>query len=253
MVSTPPRTNAGLALDARGLRIVRVVDGRAPRILLDVDRLAIPAQAHAAIVGPAGSGKSRLLRVLAGSERPARGIVQWGAIDIAAMEPLAAARWQRETVGVVGARAPTLRRLSARQRLMLPARLAAMRVPRALRERANALLEEVGVASAAHVAALGPADARCVEIARALLRSPAIVVADEPTRDLDESEAARIESAMRRRCAAIGATLVVTTRDPALASRFDLRYDVQRLTLRRASTQPQLSREAGMLDARAGY
>jgi putative ABC transport system ATP-binding protein len=242
MVGTPPRTNAGLPLDARGLRIVRVADGRAPRVLLDVEHLAIPSQAHAAVVGPAGSGKSRLLRVLAGSERPARGIVLWGAIDIAAMEPLAVARWQRETVGIVGARAPTLHRLSARQSLVLPARVATMRMPRMLRERASALLADVGVPSDARAAALGPADARCVEIARALLRSPAIVVADEPTHDLDESQAARVESTLRRLCAAIGATLVVTTRDPALASRFDLRYDVQRLSLQRVPAgQPPVS------------
>ena len=228
------RSNAGLALEASDLRLCRAVNGRVPRIVLEADFLAVPAQAHAAFAGPAGSGKSLLLRALAALERPARGSIRWGALNVAAMDRVAAARWRRETVGIVATATPMLRRLTARQNLLLPARFPAMRVSPALRERAIALLGGVGIPPDAPLTTLDAADVRCLQIARALLPAPAIVIADEPTGSLGEMAAARVEEALRRLCAGAGSTLILATRDIALATRLDLPFEVTNLTVRPA-------------------
>ena len=232
MSDPAPRRNAGLALEARDVVLVRTLEGCVPRIVLQVDAAAIPAQAHAALTGAPASGKTLLLRALAAFERPARGTILWGALNVAAMDGAAAGRWRRDTVGLVATTPPMWRRLNARQALLMPTRFPPMRASRAVRERAIALLERVGIPPHAPLASLDAADLRCLQITRALLGTPAIVLADEPTADLDEGGAARVERALRRLCADAGATLILATRDAALAARFDLSFAVTNLALR---------------------
>ena len=227
-----PRINAGLALEARDLRLVRALDGRVPRVVLDVARLEIPAQAHAALVGPAGSGKTQLLRTLVALERPARGSICWGAINVAALDRVAAKRWQRETVGLTATAVPLLQRLTARQNLLLPERLHSMRISRSLRDRADVLLDGAGIAPDARLAALDAADIRCLEMARALLRGPAIVIADEPTRDLSDAQARRVEERFRSLDASTGSTMIIATRDLALGMRFDVCFELADFSVR---------------------
>lgn len=236
MADTTLRRNAGLGLDARGLRLANTAEGRLPRIVLDIERLTIPAQGHAAFFGPAGSGKSKLLRAIVGLEPPARGEITWGAINIAAMDTAAVERWRRETVGVIASRHSVFRRLTALQYVLIPDRVSALRGLRVRRERAITLLRDRDVDPDATLSMLTAVDARYVEFARAVLYSPSIVIADEPTRDMDGLDAITVESALRRLCAAVGATLLVATRDAAIAARFDLRYDLVNLSLRAITT-----------------
>jgi putative ABC transport system ATP-binding protein len=233
MVGPKPRRNAGLALEVRGVRIVRVEPGQRPRTLLDVARFDAPAQAQVAFVGPSGTGKTRLVRVLAALERPERGSVRWGAVNVTEMDPSVATDWRRVTVGIVGSGFPLLRALSAYQNVLLPARLPGLRVSRMLREKARALLDLAGVPEHLTMAALAPADVRRVEIARALVRSPAVVLADEPTADLSTEAGAIVMRTLRLLAGSAGATLVIATRDAATATAMDLCYELAGLASRR--------------------
>jgi putative ABC transport system ATP-binding protein len=111
-----------------------------------------------------------LLSTLSALERPERGSIWWGAVNVAAMEPAVAARWRRATVGIVGAAGlPLLGGLSTLQNVLLPARVPALRISRVVQEHARRLLDGVGIDARTPLARLPHADVRRVEIARALV------------------------------------------------------------------------------------
>jgi putative ABC transport system ATP-binding protein len=245
MDESMPRRNAGLALEVCGLRIVRTARGSQPRTVLDIAHLAIPAQAQAAVVGPAGAGKSLFLRALAALDRPERGSVWWGALDVAAMEPHIAARWRRDTLGIVADGVPLIAVLSAYQNVLLTPRIRGVPATPAMRQQARALLERVKIRENARAGTLATADLRRIEIVRALVHTPAIVLADEPTAGLSERDAANVLQALQLLAASVGATTVVATRDPTLASRLDRGYELAGLLLGREAPSTPPRHEAG--------
>jgi putative ABC transport system ATP-binding protein len=228
-----PRSNAGLGLDLRDFRLGFPNGAGGERTVLDIARFAVPARAQVAIVGAPESGKSALLHALAAIERPQRGSVFWGAIDVAALTRDAADRWRRGTLGFVFQQPHLFGGLSALDTVLLPLRSGRFRVDRVLAARARDLIARVGVRAEARVATLSRSDVQRAAVARALINAPAIVLADDPGTTLDRESAAAILALLSTLCREGGATLIVTTHDTQLAASLDERYDLVDRTLRR--------------------
>jgi putative ABC transport system ATP-binding protein len=220
------RTFVGLTLDVCGLRSAFSDRGRAPREILDVRHFRVDGGSQVAICGPSGSGKTTLLHLVAGLERPRRGVVRWGEVDVTALPERVAERWRRETVGLVFQQFHLFPGLSALENVLLPLRFDRWSIEPAMKVRARKLLERVDVGPDGDVARLSRGEQQRVAVARALLRKPAIVLADEPTASLDRGTANVVADLLSSMCRSANATLVVTTHDPLLAGSLDSTYDL---------------------------
>jgi ABC-type lipoprotein export system ATPase subunit len=205
---------------ARGLRkeygsgegLVRAVD--------DVD-LDIARGETLAVTGPSGCGKSTLLHLLGGLDRPSAGSLSLSGRRIDKLSERALARLRGHEIGFVFQAFHLIDELTAKENVELPALLAG-RTPRAARLRAGQLLEQVGLADrAGHLpSALSGGQRQRVAIARALANEPLLVLADEPTGNLDSAaalEVLRLFQVMREG----GLTLVLVTHDRQVAATAD--------------------------------
>jgi putative ABC transport system ATP-binding protein len=203
----------GLAKEyGKGAALVRAVDG----VDLEVERAETVA-----IVGPSGCGKSTLLHLLGGLERPSSGELRLAGQRIDQMGETALARLRRHAVGFVFQAFHLVDELSAIENVELPALLAGTS-PRAARRRAAELLEQVGLSDRArHLpSALSGGQCQRVAIARALVGDPLVVLADEPTGNLDSAatiEVLRLFDGLR----SAGQTLVIVTHDSRIAATAD--------------------------------
>ena len=205
---------------ARGLRkdygsgegLVRAVDG----IDLEVAR-----GEAVAVMGPSGCGKSTLLHLLGGLDRPSAGELWLNAQRIDQLSERALAQLRRHDVGFVFQAYHLMEELTAQENVELPALLAG-RTPRDARRRAGQLLDQVGLADRTdHLpSGLSGGQRQRVAIARALANDPVVVLADEPTGNLDSAatlEVLRLFEALH----AAGLTLVVVTHDERIAATAD--------------------------------
>jgi putative ABC transport system ATP-binding protein len=220
------RILAGLGLEARGVRAVYAERGHDARVVLDIRELAVDGGVQVAICGASGSGKTTLLHMLAGIERPRDGVVRWGAVEVTALTERVADRWRRETLGLVFQQFHLFAGLSALENVLLPLRFDHWSMPAEARARALELLEGVGVRPDGDVGTLSRGELQRVAVARAMLRKPAIVLADEPTASLDRANADAIADLLCAMCRKDGATLIVATHDPLLARRLDRMFDI---------------------------
>jgi len=188
-------------------------------VLRDVD-LHIPAGQRLAVVGPSGSGKSSLLLLLAGLERPSSGRVCIAGVDLATLDRDALADLRRDRIGIVFQSFHLLPALSALDNVALPLQIAgqADAVPRA-----RALLQRVGLGSRLghRPSQLSGGEQQRVAIARALVHRPRVLLADEPTGNLDDHTGALVRELLFELHRDSGATLVLVTHDPAFAARCD--------------------------------
>jgi putative ABC transport system ATP-binding protein len=221
--AVPPAVAAsgGLPLALRDVEVAFAESRRTPRVVLDIPSLEIPAGGQVAVCGPSGSGKTTLLHVLAGIERARRGSIRWGAVDVGAMSPRNADRWRRDTLGLVFQQFHLFPGMSALANVLLPLRFDRLVVDAQSRARARALLEAVGVPANARVERMSRGEMQRVAVARALVKAPAIVLADEPTASLDRITAGVVADLLCRLCRERHATLVLVTHDLALAARLD--------------------------------
>jgi putative ABC transport system ATP-binding protein len=173
-----------------------------------VDLAVAPGEAIA-LVGKSGSGKSTLLNLIGGIDSPSGGEIRVAGVSVGALGGNALARWRGKTVGFV---------LTAAENVMLPMDFRNATPPRERRPKALALLDRVGVAARADrlPSALSGGEQQRVAIARALANDPPVVLADEPTGNLD-SATAREVLALFRRLADAGTTVVVATHERDLA------------------------------------
>jgi ABC-type lipoprotein export system ATPase subunit len=181
----------------------------------------VAAGATVAVMGPSGCGKSTLLHLLGGLERPTAGEVWLAGRRIDRLSEKALARLRRDAIGFVFQAFHLMEELTAAENIELPALLAG-RSPRAARRRATELLEQVGLADrATHLpSALSGGQRQRVAIARALSNEPLVVLADEPTGNLDSAstvEVLRLLDALRY----AGQTLVLVTHDTRIAATAD--------------------------------
>jgi len=191
-------------------------DGRV-RAVDDVD-LEVDAGETVAVMGPSGCGKSTLLHLLGGLQRPTGGEVELAGRRVDTMSERALARLRRERIGFVFQAFHLMPELTAVENVEVPALLAG-RAPRAARHRALELLDQVGLSDrAGHLpSALSGGQRQRVAIARALSTEPLVVLADEPTGNLDSAATAEVLRLFDRLHRA-GQTLVVVTHDARIAA-----------------------------------
>ena len=203
--------------------VARDVTKRYPLDLQDVDALrgvslTVSAGEYLAVVGPSGCGKSTLLTLLGGLDQPTAGTISLLGRDLGTLSDRVLTRLRLEQLGFVFQRFHLLPVLTARENIELP--MAERGVPRAERfARATELLAYVGLPQrAAHRATqLSGGEMQRIAIARALANRPRILLADEPTGELDAATGREI-LALFRRLHADGLTLVVVTHDDRLAA-----------------------------------
>jgi ABC-type lipoprotein export system ATPase subunit len=193
----------------KGEALVRAVD----EVSLDVG-----AAETVAVMGPSGCGKSTLLHLLGGLDRATAGEVWLAGQRLGGLGERALARLRRDAVGFVFQAFHLMDELTAAENVELPALLAG-RSPRAARRRAAELLERIGLAGRAGFlpAALSGGQRQRVAIARALVSDPLVVLADEPTGNLD-SEATLEVLRLFESLHAAGQTLVIVTHDSRIAA-----------------------------------
>jgi putative ABC transport system ATP-binding protein len=200
-----------------GGRLLTVVDG--------VD-LAVERGESVAILGPSGSGKSTLLALMAGLDRPDEGEVWLDGQPVHTLSEDRLALLRRHRVGFVFQSFQLLGNLTARENVLLPLEL--LDVPGA-GARADALLAAVGLAERGHhyPSQLSGGEQQRVAVARAFSPRPALLLADEPTGNLDSATGRRLLDTLAELRAAEGTTLVLVTHDPAVAQRADRRIHLR--------------------------
>jgi putative ABC transport system ATP-binding protein len=196
----------------REASLVRAVDG--------VD-LEVAQGETVAIMGPSGCGKSTLLYLLGGLDRASGGEIWLDGQDLTQMSERALARLRRDAIGFVFQAFQLMDELTAVENVELPALLAG-RSPRAARKRALDLLEQVGLADRAKFlpTQLSGGQRQRVAVARALVADPLVVLADEPTGNLDSAATVEVLRLFDQLHTA-GQTLVIVTHDPRVAATAD--------------------------------
>jgi len=199
-----------------------VMSGAEPLTILHPLTLDIPDGQFVAIVGPSGSGKSTLLGLIAGLDAPSTGRVLIGGVDITALDEDALAKLRGEKIGFVFQFFHLIPSLTAYENIAVPMEIAGARD---VRPRAQTLLEEVGLAGRAHhyPSQLSGGEQQRVALARALANDPPLVLADEPTGNLDSTNGRHIMDLLRAIHASRGTTVVLVTHDPDLAAMADAR------------------------------
>ena len=190
--------------------------------VLDNLNLTIECGEHIAITGASGSGKSTLLHILAGLERPSAGQVYVLGQNIDLLDHRSIAKFRNQRLGFIYQHHHLIPELSAIENVALPAQIKGQ-TRKASFERADALLNEVLLAERkTHFPwqLSGGESQRCA-IARALMNSPDVIFADEPTGNLDQNAADQVSELMMSSCRAQQATLIIVTHNLKLAERTD--------------------------------
>lgn len=172
------------------------------------------------VTGRSGSGKSTLLHVIGTLDRPSKGQLLVNGQDVSKLSDREASQFRNRTVGFVFQMNNLLPEFSALENVMMPGLIAGGRT-KALQERANFLLNAVdlGHRTGHRPAELSGGEQQRVAIARALLMEPPILLADEPTGNLDKKSASIVENLLIELCASFKVTMMLVTHDLALAGR----------------------------------
>ena len=199
-----------------------VMSGDQPLTILHPLTASIPRGRFLAIVGASGSGKSTLLGLIAGLDAPSTGSVVIDGTDITALGEDALAKLRGEKIGFVFQFFHLIPSLSAYENIAVPMEIAGVRDPWA---RARSLLDEVGLSGRAHhyPSQLSGGEQQRVALARALANDPPIVLADEPTGNLDSTNGRHIMDLLRDVHTRRKTTLVLVTHDASLAAMADER------------------------------
>ncbi len=218
----------GVAITLRGLsHTYRTSEG--PLTVLGGLDLDIAEGGYAAITGPSGAGKTTLLSLLGGLEHPQRGRVEVGGQDLTSLSGDGLAAYRRATVGFVFQHFGLLETLTAMQNVELAGTLARTS-PAERRARATELLDAVGLSARAghRPSGLSGGERQRVAIARALVNRPELLLADEPTGNLDDDAAVMVIDLLESVRHEHGCTLVMVTHNRHLAERADQRIPLDR-------------------------
>jgi putative ABC transport system ATP-binding protein len=193
--------------------------GETVRVLEDLD-LDVPAGSYEALMGPSGSGKTTLLNLIAGLDRPSHGTVEVATRRLDGMSEGALAKWRSSTIGFVFQSYNLLPVLTALENVELPLLLTPLGSAER-KKRAQTALRVVGLEERMqhYPRQLSGGQEQRVAIARAIVNDPTIIVADEPTGDLDRSAADDILTLLEKLNTQLGKTILMVTHDPAAAER----------------------------------
>lgn len=195
----------------RGTEVVEVLQG------LDLD---IATGSFEALMGPSGSGKSTLLNLIAGLDRPTAGSLKVAGADLSKLSEGARAKWRAQNVGFIFQTFNLMPVLTALENVMLPLLLTNLSSSER-KERAAIALKVVGLEDRMkhYPSELSGGQEQRVTIARAIVTDPRIIVADEPTGDLDRKSAEEILRLMGKLHSEFNKTILMVTHDPAAAER----------------------------------
>jgi len=184
--------------------------------------LEVPVGEFLGLMGPSGSGKTTLLNLIAGLDLPSAGDVVVGDQHISAMSETRLARWRTRSVGFVFQFYHLMPVLTAYRNVELPLLLLPLSAAERKKQVLNAL-DIVGLTDRIHhkPGQLSGGQQQRVGIARALVTDPSLIVADEPTGDLDAHSAEEILDLMQELCRSLHKTIIMVTHDPRAASRAD--------------------------------
>jgi putative ABC transport system ATP-binding protein len=233
LIGTGPASQGGVARASKVTRLGSTIrlqrvnhvyqSGRATvEALHDID-LDIAASGYVALTGPSGAGKSTLLSLIGGLERPQKGDLFVGDHNLQRLHGDELAAYRRTTIGFVFQHFGLLDLLSARENVELAASLSPSNDRR---RRAQQLLDEVGLKDRTEhrPGQLSGGERQRVAIARALVNDPSVILADEPTGNLDAASGMRVLDLLERLRSERGCTLLVVTHNEAVAQRADQRY-----------------------------
>ena len=213
LLSNNPTTAAVSAVDLHR----RYGEGDAAVDALRGVTLDVPNGRFVAVMGPSGSGKSTLMHLLAGLDRPTSGSVAIGGLDLEDLKDDALTKLRRDRVGFIFQSFNLVPTLSTEENVVLPERLAGRKADAAW---VDSVLERVGLAERRthRPAQLSGGQQQRVAVARALVSSPAVLFADEPTGNLDSASGGQILALMREAVDRDGQTIVMVTHDAHAAA-----------------------------------
>lgn len=203
-------------------------------LVLDGLSLSVPEGAFVGLMGPSGSGKTTLLNLIAGIDTPTSGRIVVGDTDLTQLSESGLARWRSRHVGFIFQFYNLIPVLTALENVELPLLLSDL-PRRERRERARVALEAVGLADRQlhYPRQLSGGQEQRVAIARAIVTDPTVLVADEPTGDLDARSAHDVLDLMETLNSELGKTIVMVTHDPRAAERATLQYHLDKGVLTR--------------------
>ena len=208
----------GILVAIRGLSKYYTRGDQIIPVLVDIN-LDVAVADYVALMGPSGSGKSTLLNLIAGIDKPSDGEIRVAGVDIVALDEGDLAAWRAMHVGFIFQFYNLMPVLTAFQNVELPLQLTSL-PRRERRERVETTLALVGLADRMehYPNELSGGQQQRVAIARALITDPTLIVADEPTGDLDRTTAEEVLGLMERLNAELGKTILMVTHDPKAAS-----------------------------------
>jgi len=198
-------------------------------VVLNGISLEVPDGEFVALMGPSGSGKTTLLNLIAGIDKPTSGSVQVGGTEVTQLSESALAKWRSRHVGFIFQFYNLIPVLTAVENIELPLLLTNLSKPKR-RERALTALRIVGLTDRAkhYPRQLSGGQEQRVAIARAIVTDPAVLVADEPTGDLDAHSAEEILDLMETLNQEFKKTIVMVTHDPRAAERAHVKRHLEK-------------------------
>jgi putative ABC transport system ATP-binding protein len=199
---------------------------------LNVPELEVETGETVAVIGPSGSGKTTLLHLMAGVRLPQEGTVVTDEVEVTALDDGARRDFRIRRIGMVFQEFELLEYLTVLDNILLPYRInGSLKLDRNVRDRAASIAEQVGIADKLNRLStrLSHGEKQRVAVCRALVAEPVLLLADEPTGNLDPTNTQKVLDILLDAAEATGTTLVTVTHDHDLLPRFDRSIDVMEL------------------------
>lgn len=198
-------------------------DGQGIVRALTLPKLEIADAEQWALVGPSGSGKSTLLHILSGLTKPTTGSVSIDVVKLNDQSPEFLSNWRGKNIGYVLQTLSLLPSLSAFDNILTGAYFAGIKLTDKVKNEVKDMLSNMGLANMGHKkpAQLSQGQQQRVAIARSLIKKPKLILADEPSASLDRETSSNIMDMLINYANANGATLLISTHDPEIRSRFN--------------------------------